>query len=238
MLAAPTDPVRVRRQPSRGRYDRADVNAALDGGMVAHVAFNDNAHPFCIPMLYARLEDSLYIHGATSSRIVRTLAQGVAACVTVTVLDGLVLARSAFEHSANYRSVMVLGAFAPVVGEARLAALEAFTNKLVPGRWPEVRKPNGKELRATAVLALPIETASVKVRTGPPSDDGSADAVLGTWAGVVPIRTVYGPPEPSPGLREGIPVASSVERLVPTVRSREGTPSGQACRPPNRREHD
>jgi nitroimidazol reductase NimA-like FMN-containing flavoprotein (pyridoxamine 5'-phosphate oxidase superfamily) len=215
MSARPqSDVLRVRRQPTRGRYDRASVDAVLDDGLVAHVAFVEAGQPFCIPMLYARVDDSLCIHGSAKSRLLRTLAEGVPACVTVTAVDGLVLARSAFEHSANYRSVMVLGAFAPVVEAERLVALEAFTDKLVAGRWDEVRAPNAKELRATSVLALPIYAASVKVRTGPPTDDDSPDAQLDVWAGVVPIVNTYGEPEASPGLRDGVPLAQSVRRLT------------------------
>jgi nitroimidazol reductase NimA-like FMN-containing flavoprotein (pyridoxamine 5'-phosphate oxidase superfamily) len=215
MSARPqSDRVRVRRQPTRGSYDRAAVDAVLDRGLVAHVAFVDAGQPFCVPMLYARVSDCLYVHGAGSSRITHRLAEGVPACVTITGIDGLVLARSAFEHSANYRSVMLLGAFAAVTGAQRLAALEAFTNKLVPGRWREVRSPNRKELKATSVLAMPIREASVKSRSGPPTDDGSPDAQLDVWAGVVPILTRFGEPEPSPGLRRTIRLARSVERLA------------------------
>jgi uncharacterized protein len=206
--------VRVRRQPARGAYGRATIDAALDDGLVAHVAFSENGQPFCLPMLYARIFDRLYIHGASSSRAIRRLAEGVPACVTVTALHGLVFARSAFEHSANYRSVMVLGAFAPVPAAERAAALEAFTDKLAPGRSREVRAPNRKELAATSVLALPITVASVKIRTGPPGDDDSPDAELDVWAGVLPMLTGYGTPEPSPGLRSAIPVPRSVRQLL------------------------
>jgi uncharacterized protein len=206
--------VRLRRQPARGDYDRAVINAALDDGLVAHVAFSENGQPFCIPMLYARIFDSLYVHGASSSRAMRRLGGGVPACVTVTALHALVFARSVFEHSANYRSVMLLGAFAPVPPAERAAALEAFTDKLAPGRSREVRAPNRKGLAATSVLALPITAASVKIRTGPPSDDDSADAGLDVWAGVLPILTGYSTPEPSPGLRRAIPVPRSVRHLL------------------------
>jgi nitroimidazol reductase NimA-like FMN-containing flavoprotein (pyridoxamine 5'-phosphate oxidase superfamily) len=206
---------RVRRQPSRGRYDRESIDAVLDGGLFCHVAFADGDHPFCVPMLHARLDDEVYVHGSTASRLVRTLAAGASACLTVTRLNGLVLARSAFEHSANYESVMLLGRFRHVedAGE-RAAAFEAFTNKLIPGRWDEVRAPDRKELKATQILAMPIDEASVKARTGPPSDDDSEDAERGTWAGVVPVVTTFGTAEPSPGLRPGIPVSASVRRLV------------------------
>jgi uncharacterized protein len=206
---------RVRRQPSRGRYDRDSIDAALDGGFFCHVAFADGDHPFCIPMLHARVGDQVYVHGSTASRLIRTLAAGANACLTVTRLNGLVLARSAFEHSANYESVMLLGRFRLVedAGE-RVAAFEAFTNKLIPGRWDEVRVPDPKELKATQILAMPIEEASVKARTGPPTDDDSDDAARDTWAGVVPVVTSYGAAEASPGLRPGIPISASVRRLV------------------------
>lgn len=224
----PSDVLRVRRQPTRGRYDRASVDAVLDDGLVAHVAFVEAGQPFCIPMLYARAGDSLYIHGSVKSRLQRTLAEGIPACVTVTAVDGLVLARSAFEHSANYRAVMLFGSFAPVGEAERLAAFEAFTNKLVPGRWDEVRAPNRKELKATTILAMAIDAASVKIRTGPPTDDDSPDAELDVWAGVVPIVTAYEEPVPSPGLRHEVPLDESVRQL--TERPRRSTRAS--------REHD
>jgi nitroimidazol reductase NimA-like FMN-containing flavoprotein (pyridoxamine 5'-phosphate oxidase superfamily) len=206
---------RVRRQLTRGAYDPHAVHAMLDGALVAHVAFVDAGQPYCIPMLHARVDDGVYIHGSSASRALRVLSTGVPACVTVTVLDGVVLARSAFEHSANYRSAVILGRFERVEeAKKRLAALEAFTNKLLPGRWSEVRGPTRKELRATAILRMPIEEASVKARAGPPSDDGSADAELTTWAGVIPILTSYGRPERSPGLKAGIPLPQSALQLL------------------------
>jgi nitroimidazol reductase NimA-like FMN-containing flavoprotein (pyridoxamine 5'-phosphate oxidase superfamily) len=166
-------------------------------------------------MLYGRVGDRLYIHGARTSRLIRLLAAGTPACVTVTVLDALILARSAFEHSANYDSAALHGAFELVTGTTeRLAALEAFTEAVVPGRWREVRAPNGKELRATAILAMPIDQAAVKTRTGPRDDDDSPDADLDIWAGVIPVTNLYGPAQPSPGLRAGVPLSDSVRRLV------------------------
>ena len=214
--------VRVRRGPKKGRYDRASVDDVLDRGLLAHVAFADGDDAVCIPMLYARVGDRIYIHGSTKSRAVRLLAEGAPACLTVTLVHGLVLARSAFEHSANYDSVMAFGAFAPVDDEEeRLSAFEAFTEKLLPGRWDEVRQPNAKELKATEILALEIGDASVKVRSGPPDDDDSPDAERDTWAGVLPIVSSYGTPTASPGLRPGIPVPESVRRLL-TLRARPG----------------
>ena len=207
--------VRVRRIPEQGHYERATIEAALDRSLMAHVAFADGDQPYCIPMLYTRSGPVVYIHGSTGSRAVRTLARGVPACLTVTRLDGIVLARSVFEHSANYESVVVLGRFRPVEDEAeRLAAFEAFTEKLLPGRWAEARRPSRKELSATVILALEIEEASVKARSGGPDDDDSPDAELDVWAGAIPFITSYGDPEPAPGLRAGIPVPDSVTRLT------------------------
>jgi uncharacterized protein len=211
----PRSRIKVRRSPKKGRYDRDTIDAVLDKGLLAHVAFIDGGEPVCIPMLYARVGDWIYIHGSTKSRAVRVLASGAPACVSVTVVNALVLARSAFEHSANYDSAIAFGTFELVEDpEERLRAFEAFTEKLLPGRWDEVRQPNAKELKATQILALEIDEASAKVRTGPPDDDASPDAELDTWAGVLPIVTSYGAPEPSPGLRPGIEVSGSVRRLV------------------------
>jgi uncharacterized protein len=205
----------VRRHPERGRYDRAEVDAVLDSQLVAHVAFVEAGQPFCVPMLQARVGHDLYVHGSTASRTVRTLAAGAPACVTVTAIDGLVLARSAFQHSANYRSAMLLGSFRSITGEReRLAAFEAFTNKIVPGRWNEVRGPSAQELKATTVLAMAIDEASAKIRTGPPTDDETPDAELETWAGVVPVVTSFGEPEASPGLTNGIALSNSVRALL------------------------
>ena len=210
----PSERTRVRRQPRRGRYDATAVHEVLDSGLVAHVAFVDGQQPFCIPMLQARIEDVVYIHGSIASRAVRVLGSGCQACLTVTVLDGIVLARSAFEHSANYRAAVVLGRFRPVEDATeKVRALAAFTDKMIPGRWEEVRQPSAKELKATAILALPLGEASVKVRSGPPSDDNSVDARRDTWAGVLPLETNFGTPVPSPGLRPGIPLPASLRRV-------------------------
>jgi uncharacterized protein len=210
-----SDRVRVRRGAAKGQYDKASIDRVLGRGLVAHVAFFDGRDPVCIPMLYAHLGDKIYIHGSTASRAIRALAGGAPACVTVTVVHGLVLARSAFEHSANYDAVMAFGTFERIDDKAeRLAAFEAFTEKLLPGRWDEVRQPNDKELKATAILAMEIDEASVKARSGPPDDDDSPDAELATWAGVVPIVSSYGTPIPSPGLKPGIGLSESVRRLL------------------------
>ena len=157
-MAAPSERVRVRRGPHKARYDRATIDAILDRGLLCHVAFAVDEDAYCVPMLYARVGDTVYIHGSAASRALRALANGVSACLTVTVVDGLVLARSAFEHSTNYESVMVFGRFTNVAElDERMVALEAFTEKLLPGRWSEVRGPTERELKATAILSMPIE---------------------------------------------------------------------------------
>jgi nitroimidazol reductase NimA-like FMN-containing flavoprotein (pyridoxamine 5'-phosphate oxidase superfamily) len=215
MSSRPPDRIRVRRNPKKGRYEREQIAAILDRSLVAHVAFADRGDPVCIPMLYARIADDLYIHGSRASRTMRALARGEPACVAVTVLDGLVLARSAFEHSANYESVVAFGRFREITSDAeRLTALAAFTNKLLPGRWDEVRRPSAKELKATVVLAMTIDEASAKVRNGPPDDDDTEDAALDVWAGELPIRHRLGEPVPSPGLRPGTPLSRSIEELT------------------------
>jgi uncharacterized protein len=205
---------RISRQPKKARYDRESIDRVLERGLVAHVAFDEGKQPYCIPTLYARIGDRILIHGSTASRMIRLLAAGAPACVTVTLLDGLVLARSAFEHSANYESVVLLGRFQKIDDAEKGSALEAFTEALLPGRWREVRAPNRKELKATTVLGMRISEAVAKISTGGPDDDSSPDAARDVWAGVIPVRTSYGPPEPSPGLRPGIPVSPSVTRLL------------------------
>jgi nitroimidazol reductase NimA-like FMN-containing flavoprotein (pyridoxamine 5'-phosphate oxidase superfamily) len=186
--------------PARAVYDRTAIEAILDEGLVAHIAFIEEEQPYVIPTLHARVGDTVYFHGSAAGRAIRTLSAGAPACLTVTLLDGLVLARSAFHHSVNYRSVLVLGNARPVEGPAeRLAALQAFTERLIPGRWAEVRPPNAKELKATRVLAMTLAECSAKIRTGPPLDE-EQDYALGAWAGVIPLRTIAGAPTPDPRL--------------------------------------
>jgi hypothetical protein len=211
----PSGRTRVRREPHRGRYDRESIDAVLDAALVCHLAFVDDGQPFAVPTLHARVGDVVYVHGSAASRALRALAAGAAACLTVTLIDGLVLARSVFEHSVDYRSVLLLGRLRAVeeAGE-KLAALEAFTEKLAPGRWAEARTPNGKELAATSILAMPIEEASAKVRSGPPEDGDGPDAELPVWAGNLPLVTSWGEPVPDPLLRPGIPVPASVRTLL------------------------
>jgi nitroimidazol reductase NimA-like FMN-containing flavoprotein (pyridoxamine 5'-phosphate oxidase superfamily) len=201
----------VRRVPARADYDRATIDAILDEALVAHLGFAVDGQPYVIPTLHARLGDEVYVHGSAASRMVTMLGAGIPACLTVTLLDGLVLARSAFNHSMNYRSVVVLGRARLVEGpEERAAALEAFTERLIPGRWDEVRPPTRQELKGTRVLAMSLDEASAKVRDGAPVDDAE-DYALDAWAGVVPLRLTRGEPEPDPRLREGIAVPASVE---------------------------
>ncbi|HSC01821.1 MAG TPA: pyridoxamine 5'-phosphate oxidase family protein [Solirubrobacteraceae bacterium] len=207
--------VRVRRVPKNARYDRESIHRMLDRGQIAHVSFVADGQPYCIPTLYARVEDQVLIHGSSASRMLRLLAAGAPACVTVTILDGWVLARSAFETSANYDSVVLFGSFRQIDSdEEKLAALEAFMEGVLPGRWAEVRPPSRQELKGTAILALTIGEASVKTRNRPPDDDGSPDAERDTWAGVIPVRHGYGTPMPSPGLRDGVALSPSVTRLL------------------------
>jgi hypothetical protein len=197
--------VRVRRRRERGSYDRKVIDAILDEALVAHLGIADaDGQPLVIPTLHARSGDVVYCHGSAASRTLRALAEGARACLTVTLLDALVLARSAMHHSANYRSVMLLGD-AQVVEEPRekLAALEAIVEHIVPGRWADVRRPSENELKATSVLALTIEEASAKVRSGPPLDD-EEDYAMDVWAGVIPFASEPLEAQPDPRLPAGI----------------------------------
>ncbi len=194
-----TERTQVRRLAKRGRYDRETVYSILDAGWICHVGFTVDGRPVVIPTAYGRDGGRLIIHGSAASRMLRTMAGGIEVCVTVTHVDGLVLARSAFHHSINYRSVMLFGRARLIEeSEAKNDALRLFTEHLLPGRWAEVRTPNEKELKATTVLELPIEEASAKVRTGPPVDD-EEDMSWPVWAGVIPLSVVKGEPEPDPG---------------------------------------
>jgi len=198
--------VRLRRKRERGAHDRATIDAILDEALIAHVGIADElGQPFVIPTLHARDGDVVYLHGSPASRTLRALRGGARICLTVSLLDGLVLARSVMHHSANYRSAMLLGEARSVEGaQAKLAALEAIVEHIVPGRWAEARHPSENELKATSILALSIDEASAKVRTGPPLDD-EEDYALPVWAGVVPIVTEARAPEPDPRLDAGIP---------------------------------
>lgn len=200
----PTPRTTLKRLPKRAEYDRAAVYQILDEGFICHVGFVVDGQPFVIPTGYARIGDQLYIHGSAVSRMLRTLESGVDVCVSVTLIDGLVLARSAFDHSINYRSVVVLGrASAVEEAEEKFAVLRAFTEHFVPGRWDEVREPNEQEMKATLVLALPLEEVSAKVRTGPPIDN-EEDYALPVWAGVIPLHLAAAAPISDPLLPAGI----------------------------------
>src|SRR5215813_12569533 len=194
----------LKRLPKRGSHERDVINAILDEGFICHVGFAVDGQPFVIPTGYARVEDKLFIHGSQASRMLRRLSEGIDVCVTVTLIDGLVLARSAFHHSMNYRSVVIFGRATLVESrEEKEAALLALSEHMIRHRWQDVREPNESELRQTTVLSLLIEEASAKIRTGPPLDD-ETDYGMNVWAGVVPLRMVAGAPVPDPRLPAGI----------------------------------
>ena len=205
-----TQRTKVHRNPSRGAYDRHTIDAILDEAVIAHVAWVHDGRPAVIPTLIARDGDHVLIHGSSASRTIRGLQAGAEACVEVTHVDGLVLARSAFHHSINYRSAILYGTLEDAPDKER--TLEIFTEKLIPGRWDHVRWPTRQELKGTAALALRIDEGSAKIRTGPPVDDDE-DYELDNWAGVVPMRTVYGEPEPDPRLRPEIALPDHVRAL-------------------------
>ncbi len=191
-----TPRTKLRRLPKRGAHDRATIDAILDEALISHVGFVHDGRPAVIPTLHARIGDEVVIHGSAASRMLRALATGIDVCLTATLIDGLVLARSAFHHSVNYRSVVLYGqAHLLTEPDEKEQALEAFTERLLPGRWADVRWPTRKELKATTVLKLPIAEGSAKVRTGPPIDD-EPDYALDVWAGVVPLSLVKGEPVP------------------------------------------
>jgi len=205
-----TDRTRLRRLPDRGRHDLADVAAVLDEALYCHVGITTDQGPVVIPTIHARVGDQVVVHGSPASRLLRTLKGGVPMCLTATLVDGLVVARSAFHHSLNYRSAVVFGVADEVVDPAAKAeALDALVDHVLAGRAAEARPGSDKELKGTTVLALPLTEASVKVRTGPPIDEED-DLSLDVWAGVVPLQTVAGTPVPSPDLAAGIPVPPSV----------------------------
>lgn len=209
----PSERSRIRQLRENARYDAGSVHAILDAGLVAHVGFVQDAEPRVIPMLYAREGGRIYLHGASKARITRLLASGTSVCACVTLLDGIVAARSAFNSSLAYRSVVVFGRARLLVDEAaRLAALRAISEHAIPGRWDELRAPTERELKATGVLELVIEEASAKVSEGPP-EDAPEDYATPVWAGVVPLERRLGPPVPDPRLAAGIPVSPSISRL-------------------------
>ena len=206
------DRTRVRRLPEKQVTDRAVLDAVLDAALVAHVAVVDGeGRPYVLPVAHARDGDRVLFHGSTGSRLFRGLAAGEPTCLTVTLVDGLVAARSTFESSMHYRSAMVLGTATPVADDAKTTALRVLTDHLMPGRWADARHPNPKELAATLVLALPLDEWSVKVSDGPPGDE-EADLDRPVWAGVVPMRVTWGDPVDAPDLRGAHPVPDYVRR--------------------------
>lgn len=211
----------VRRHPERGVYDVETIHAILDAGYLCHVGFVQDKQPFVIPTLYARVGEKLYLHGSPFSRALQPVEGGIPLCVTVTHVDGLVLARSAFHHSINYRSVVLLGRGQVVTNRTeKEAALSALVEQVVPGRAAEVRGPNAKELRATQVLVVPLDEASAKVRTGPPKD-ARGDYALDIWAGVLPLRLEPLAPIADPRLAADIHVPEHVQQYQP--RSNKGS---------------
>lgn len=206
-----TNRTKLKRLPKRGHFDHKTVYEILDEGFICHIGFVVDGHPVVIPTGYARVDDKLYVHGSQASRMLRTLANGLDACVTVTLIDGLVLARSAFHHSMNYRSVVVFGRATLVDDpEEKMTALVALSEHIIRGRWNDVREPTELEMKLTTVLSLSLEEASAKIRTGPPVDD-EEDYSLPMWAGVLPLQLTTGEPINDPRLPEGIDVPDYVK---------------------------
>jgi nitroimidazol reductase NimA-like FMN-containing flavoprotein (pyridoxamine 5'-phosphate oxidase superfamily) len=222
----PTERTRLKRLPQRGSYDRETVYQIIDNALFCHVGFVHNQTPFVVPTLHVRIGEQLYVHGSAASRMLRTAADGVALCVTVTHVDGLILARSAFHHSINYRSAVVLGVAQEVSDpDTKLGALHALVEHVFPGRWQDARPPHPKELAATSVLSLPITEASAKIRTGGPGDDAE-DYALPIWAGVVPLKMVTGAPVADERLMGGVELPKYVANyLLPDTRR---NPDGKA----------
>jgi len=209
-LLKTTEKTKLKRLPKRGNFERETVYQILDEGFVCHIGFTVDEQPFAIPTGYARIEDNLFIHGSAASRMMRAMAWEKEVCVTVTLVDGLVLARSAFHHSMNYRSVVIFGK-AKVVGDEaeKFNALKAFTEHIVPNRWTEIRPPTANELKATTVLSLPITEASAKIRAGNPVDN-EEDYAMNVWAGVIPLKMWAGKPIADDKLNDGISIPSYV----------------------------
>ncbi len=215
----PTQRSKIKRVPKRGNYETQTIYNILDEALICHVGFTVNNQPFVIPTAYGRVDDKLYIHGSPASRMLRNLNQGIEVCVTVTLLDALVLARSAFHHSMNYRSVVIFGTATLVNGtEEKNEALRAFTEHIIPERWQEVRQPSKQELQGTMVLSLPLTEASAKVRTGNPVDD-ETDYDLPVWAGVLPLQIVSGKAIADERLIEGIEIPEYVKNYSKTTSS-------------------
>lgn len=208
-MHTPTERATVKRLPERGAYDRRTIDSILDEALICHLAFETDDGPVAIPTIHARIGDVLYLHGSHASRMMR-ITVGEQVCVTATIVDGIVVARSTFHHSLNYRSVMVFGAPRVVEdAEERTAAFAAITNHVLPGRWDEARQANATEDKGTKLLAIDIDEASAKFRSGPPVDD-EEDMALGIWAGVIPLAVTPGEPIPAPDLEAGVDLPPSV----------------------------
>jgi hypothetical protein len=217
---SPTERTRVVREPHRGSFDRETIFNILDEGFVCHVGFTVEAQPYVIPTMFARVDDAIYFHGSAASRMLRGVHSGIPVCVTVTLVDGLVLARSVFNHSMNYRSVVALGKATLVdAPEEKLAALRAFTAKILPGRWDDARQPSEKELKATSILRLPLHEVSAKLRVGPVEDDAE-DYALPVWAGVLPLRLAAGEPERDARCDATLPVPASIAEFEKRLAAR------------------
>jgi nitroimidazol reductase NimA-like FMN-containing flavoprotein (pyridoxamine 5'-phosphate oxidase superfamily) len=208
----PSEFSRVRRLPARASYDKGTVHGILDAARIGHVGVVRAGRPVVIPMLFGRVGDDLFLHGSVASQLLRGLADGIDLCFTATVIDGLVFARSAFHHSMNYRSVVIVGSATAVEGDDKLTGLHAIVDHITPGRWAEARPPSDLELRKTALLRMPIEEASAKVRVGGPADEPE-DMALPIWAGLVPVTEQFALPEDADDLTSGIPVSAAVTRL-------------------------
>lgn len=222
----PTERTRLKRLPKRGSFDREVVNAIIDQALYCHVGFVHHGSPFVIPTLHVRIGDNLYVHGSAASRMLRTASEGIPLCITVTHIDGLVLARSAFHHSVNYRSVVVLGTATETEDAAeKNRVLEALVEHIIPGRWADARPPAPKELAATSVLCMPITEASAKIRAADAADD-EEDYALPVWAGTIPLRVVSGAPAPDARLTDGIELPPYVSNYrLPDAR---GNTNGKA----------
>jgi hypothetical protein len=205
---------KVKRHPERAVYEKDVIYQIVDEAIICHVGFVQENQPYVIPTLHARRENDILLHGATTSRLIKHIVAGNEVCITITLLDGLVLARSVFNHSANYRSAVLFGKGSLIEQyEEKLQALKAFTESMIPGRWDDVRQPNEKELKATSIVSIPIDLGTAKIRKGPPGDE-EVDLELPVWAGVVPVRQQLGEPIDAPNLMDGITVPEYIRRYI------------------------